>query len=162
MEENSESVRSKIQGWLLGEGWQLAEKLHEDAVWLVEAQDSGGRHLVVGQKSGKPDQVLLEAAVAMADNHRERFELCSYEDRQSLLWDLGFRLLHLGVEFHGVQEPFTRGVVGKLIYRDGLSQDRFLQPVSQVRNGIIAVIWTVARHINPALGDSGGGEGGVN
>jgi hypothetical protein len=61
-----------------------------------------------------------------------------------------------------VQEPFVRVVVGQRIYLDGLTQDSFLQRVSQVRNGVIAVIWSVARHLNLALGDSASGEIGVN
>jgi hypothetical protein len=158
----AEEVKAKVQNWLLGEGWQLAEKLHDDAVWLLDAQDGGGRHIVIGQKKGKLDQVLLEAAVALSENHRERFEALGFEDRQALLWDLRFRLLHLGLEFHGAQEPFVRVVLGQRIYLDGLSQDAFLQRVSQVRNGIIAVIWTVARHLNLAPGDTEASGGGVN
>lgn len=155
-------VRAKVQNWLLGEGWRLAEKTHDDAVWLVEAQDAGGRHLVVGQKKGRTDQVLLEAAVALSDPHRERFERLSHEERQALMWDMRFRILHLGVECSGIQEPLLRIVLGQRIYLDGLTQDRFLQRVSQVRNGVIAVIWTVAQRLNFAPGEGDSESAGVN
>jgi hypothetical protein len=157
-----EEVRERIQTWLLGEGWQLSEKTHGDAVWLLEARDGGGRHLVVGQKRGKGDQILLEGAVAIAEPHRRQLAALPEEGRQRLLWDLRFTLLGLGVEFHGVEEPLTRVMVGQRIYSDGLTKDRFLQRVSQVRNGVIAVIWSVARCLNlapPASPSPGEGVG---
>lgn len=154
---NPEKVRDRMQTWLLDEGWQLSEKTHGDALWLLEARDSAGRHIVVGQKQGRADQVLLEGAVALADAHSQAFTALPHEDRQELLWELRFTLLNLGVEFHGIQDPLTRLMIGQRIYYDGLSKDTFLQRVSQVRNGILAAIWTVARRLNfsptPESGD---------
>lgn len=159
-------VRAQVQTWLLGEGWRLTEKSHGDALWLLEARDAAGRHLVVGQKQGKQDQILLEGAVGIAPQHGTQIEGLPFADRQELLWDLRFTLLGLGVEFQGVEEPLTRVMVGQRIYFDGLTKDRFLQRVSQVRNGIIAVIWSVARRLNlnptPEAPAGSDGEPGVN
>lgn len=151
-------VRARVQSWLLGEGWQLTEKTHGDADWLLEARDGAGRHVVVGQKKGREDQILLEGVVGIADVHQERLAALSADERQELLWDLRFRLLQLGVEFQGVQDPLVRVMVGQRIYFDGMSKDRFLQRVSQVRNGILAVIWSVSRRLElaPPSGETGG------
>lgn len=157
-----ETVRDQVQTWLLDEGWRLSEKGHGDALWLLEARDGAGRHLVVGQKQGRDDQVLLEGAVVLAEPHKESFEALPYEMRQEILWELRFTLLSLGVEFHGVQEPLNRVMVGQRVYYDGLSKDRFLQRVSQVRNGILAVIWTVARRLSFAPGPGHEDELGIN
>ncbi len=161
-EREWEPLRARITSWLLAEGWQLAEKNHEDAVWLLEASDSQGRHLVVGLRKGKTEQVLLEGAVALSDQHRERFLALPHPTRQDLLWDLRFTLLALGVDFHGVQEPFERVVLGQRIYQDALTRDRFTQRVSQVRNAILAVLWTVARRLDQAAPPPEIHEGGVN
>ena len=161
-EIDPQDLRAQVQNWLLGEGWQLTEKPHEDALWLLEAQDAGGRIVVVGQKRGKTDQVLLEAAVALTDNHRERFERLAAAERQELLWDMRFRLLQMGVEFQGAQEPLVRVVIGHRLYLDGIGQDRFLGRVARVRNAVIAVIWTIARHLHLGPGDTGPGETRVN
>jgi hypothetical protein len=147
MEQQTADTRAKVQSWLLGEGWSLTEKNHDDAVWLLEARDGGGRHIVTGQKKGATDQVLLEGVVGIADAHQEQFAALPAEVRQELLWELRFALLNMGVEFSGVQEPFNRVMVGQRIYHDGLTQDRYLQRVSQVRSAIIAVIWTIARRL---------------
>lgn len=157
-----EALRARVASWLLGEGWQLAEKNHEDAVWLLEATDNQGRHLVVGQRRGKTEQVLLEGAVALSDQHQQSFLALPHATRQELLWDLRFTLLTLGVDFHGVQEPFQRVVLGQRIYEDALTRDRFTQRVSQMRNGILAVLWTVARRLDLASPPPEIHEGGVN
>lgn len=165
-EDRLAEVRAQVQTWLLGEGWRLTEKDHGDALWLIEARDAAGRHIVVGQKKGKADQVLLEGAVGIAPQHRTQLEAMAAAARQELLWDLRFTLLGLGVEFQGVEDPLERVMVGQRIYFDGLTKDRFLQRVSQVRNGIIAVIWSVARRLNlapaAAAPEAESGETGVN
>lgn len=166
-QQRIDEVRAQVQTWLLGEGWRLTEKNLDGALWLLEAQDSAGRHLAVGQRQGRPDQIVLEGAVGIAPQHRTRFEELDAAARQDLLWDLRFRLLGLGVEFQGVEEPLTRVMVAQRIYFDGLTKDRFLQRVSQVRNGIIAVIWSVARRLQlepgvPGSPEAGTGGPGVN
>ena len=161
-ERDWELLRARLASWLLGEGWQLAEKNHEDAVWLLEATDNQGRHLVVGQRKGKTEQVLLEGAVALSDQHQQSFQALPHLTRQELLWDLRFTLLTLGVDFHGVQEPFERVVLGQRIYEDALTRDRFTQRVSQMRNGILAVLWTVARRLDLAAPAAEIHDGGVN
>lgn len=161
-EDNASATRDRIQSWLLGEGWQLAEKPYPDALWLLEAQDSAGRHLVVGQKRAKPDQIILEGAVALSDGHRQLFEQLDPNERQEILWELRFTLLGLGVEFQGVSDPINRVMIGQRVYFDALGKDLFLQRVSQVRNGIIATIWTFARRLNLALSTGDDDSSGVN
>lgn len=161
-EDDSAATRDRIQSWLLGEGWQLSEKPYPDALWLLEAQDSAGRHLVVGQKRAKPDQIILEGAVALSDGHRQLFEQLEAQERQEILWELRFTLLSLGVEFQGVSDPVARVMIGQRIYFDALGKDLFLQRVSQVRNGIIATIWTFARRLNLALSTGDDDSSGVN
>ncbi len=160
-EPDAEGLRSRIQKWLLAEGWRLREKQHEDAAWLVDGEDGAGRHIVVGQKKGVPDQVLIQGAVLLSDQHRQQFETLAPAERQDLLWDLRFRLLGLGVEFSGVQDPLQTVNVSQRIYSDGLTKDRFLQRASRVRNGILAVLWTISRRFSQWPG-SEGGELGVN
>lgn len=160
-----EEVRARVQSWLLSEGWQLTEKPHADATWLVEARDAGGRHVIVGQKKGREDQILLEGAVGIAERHREQLALLPLAERLDILWNLRFALLGLNVEFNGVEEPLTRVMIGQRIYFDGLTKDRFLQRISLVRNGIIAVIWSIARRLErPGAGEVGSTseETGIN
>lgn len=160
-DETHDALRARITAWLLGEGWQISEKPHGDALWLLEASDSQGRHVAVGQRRGKPEQILLEGAVGLSESHQQRFAELSPGPRQELLWELRFGLLALGVDFHGVQEPLQRVVIGHRIYEDGLTRDHFAQRLFQVRNAILTVLWTVARRLDTgATTDSG--DVGVN
>ncbi len=158
----TQDLRPLVTEWLLAEGWQLAERSHQDATWLLEARDSAHRVLLVGQKRSRMDQVLIEATVGISPEHREGLTGLTPAARQDLAWDLRFRLLQLGLEFNGVQEPLERISLGQRIYRDGLSKDAFLQRVSLVRNGILAVIWTVARQLNAVAPVAETGELGIN
>ena len=171
MTKDATQLREKVQTWLMGEGWNLREKPHGTANWLIEARDSGGRHIVVGQRQGRDDQILLEGAVAVADQHQQQLMALAPAERQAMLWDLRFSLLSLGVEFHGVEEPLKRVMIGQRIYLDGLTKDRLLQRVSLVRNGVLLVIWSIARRLNLApppaavesqMGSPGDDDPGVN
>lgn len=141
------ALRARITQWLLAEGWQLSERPHPEAVWLLEARDTADRFVLVGQKKAKNGQILIEATVGISPEHREQLAALSPEARQEILWELRFALLHLGLEFHAVQEPLERVSLGQRIYEDGLTQDAFLQRVSLVRNGILAVVWTISRRL---------------
>jgi hypothetical protein len=156
-----DALRAKITTWLLGEGWQISEKPHGDALWLLEASDSQGRHVAVGQRRGKPEQILLEAAVGLSEHHQQRFSELAPAARQELLWELRFGLLALGVDFHGAQEPLQRVVIGHRIYEDGLTRDLFAQRLFQVRNALLTVLWTVARRLDSGNGPDNG-DIGVN
>lgn len=160
-DDSHDALRARITAWLLGEGWQIAEKPHGDALWLLEASDSQGRHVAVGQRRGKPEQILLEAAVGLSDTHQQRFGELAAGPRQELLWELRFGLLALGVDFQGVQEPLQRVVIGHRIYEDGLTRDLFAQRLCQVRNALLTVLWTVARRLDAGAGVESG-DIGVN
>lgn len=150
------AVREKVQAWLMGEGWSVSEKNHADATWLIQAEDRAGRKLLVGQARSPEDQLRIQATVAVAPEHKAKFESLPPETREDALWDLRFRLLGMSVEFDGLGEPLERVTVTQRIYLDGLTKDSFLLRVAAVKNALIAVIWSIGRrlkHVPPPSSD---------
>jgi hypothetical protein len=146
-EQNMDETRDKVQNWLMSEGWQISEQSHPEMAWLIRAEDAGERKILVGQNRAKEDQILLEASVAVADEHRQKFESLPDEKRREILWGLRFRLLSMNVDFLGVAEPMQTVVLTQRTYLDGLTKDGFIQRFFTVRNAVIAVIWSIMQDL---------------
>lgn len=146
-EKDLDGARDRIQNWLMGEGWNIAEQAHPDLTWLIRAEDAGGRRILIGQNKAKPDLLHLEARVNIGDEHRTKFEILPEEKRKEILWKVRFRLLMMNVDFAGVAEPMESVVLTQRIYLDGLSKDTFIQRFLTVRNAVIAVIWSVIQDL---------------
>jgi len=65
--------------------------------------------------------------------------------RRSLLWDLRFDLIKMGVDFNGMAEPVQQVDITQRMYDDGLTKDRFLQRVTKIKNAQVLVIWSINR-----------------
>jgi len=146
-DQSLEGTRDKIQSWLMAEGWNLAEQVHPDLAWLIRAEDSGARRILVGQNKVRQDLIHLEARVYIADEHRGKFESLPEEKRREILWKLRFRLLMMNMDFAGVAEPMEAVVLTQRIYLDGLTKDAFIQRFLTVRNAVIAVIWSITQDL---------------
>ena len=142
-----EEARDKIQNWLMSEGWQIAEQAHPNMMWLIRAEDAGGRRILVGQSKAREDLIHFGARVNIEDDYRQRFESLPEDKRREILWDLRFRLLQMNVDFVGVTEPMAAVVLTQRIYLDGLTKDAFIQRFLIVRNAEIAVIWSVIQNL---------------
>ena len=144
---NMEATRDKVQNWLMGEGWQLAEPTHPEFAWLIRAEDGGERRILVGQNKAREDRIHLEANVRISEEHRKLFESLSEEKRREVLWNLRFQLLQMNVDFVGVAEPMQDVILTQRIYLDGLTKDAFIQRFLTVRNAVIAVIWSTIKDL---------------
>ncbi len=157
-----EGVRERIQAWLLAEGWSISEKSHESAFWLIQVEDRAQRKLLVGQARSPRDQLRIQAAIAVAPDHRSAFQGLPESVRQDLLWELRFRLLSMNVEFTGISEPLEKVTVTHKVYMDGLTKDRFLDRVAIVRNAVIAVVWSIVRRLGTVPPPSSHGDDPVH
>jgi hypothetical protein len=144
---SSEETRDQVQNWLMNEGWQISEQPHQEAEWLIRAEDAARRRIMVGQDKARPDMIRLEARVNLAEEHAAMFASLPDEDRRAILWELRFRLLALNVDFVGVAEPMQGVLLTQRIYMDGLTKDSFLQRFTNIRNAVITVIWSIIQNL---------------
>jgi hypothetical protein len=146
-EQVTQETRDRIQNWLMAEGWNIAEQAHPDLVWLIRAEDAGGRRILIGQNKLRQDLIHLEARVNVAEEHRSKFGTLPEEKRREILWRLRFRLLMMNVDFAGVAEPMQAVLLTQRIYLDGLTKDAFIQRFLTVRNAVISVIWSIMQDL---------------
>jgi hypothetical protein len=146
-EQVTQETRDRIQNWLMADGWNIAEQAHPDLVWLIRAEDAGGRRILIGQNKLRQDLIHLEARVNVAEEHRSKFGTLPEEKRREILWRLRFRLLMMNVDFAGVAEPMQAVLLTQRIYLDGLTKDAFIQRFLTVRNAVIAVIWSIMQDL---------------
>jgi hypothetical protein len=137
--------RSRIQNWLLQEGWKIADGQHPKASWIVTASQDKGFTLVVVQPASMRDRIEIQAGVGIDESAQKLLAAMDAVQRRSLFWDLRFDLLRMGVDFSGFDDPPKQLNVTQRMYDDGLTKDRFLQRVTKIKNAQIMIIWTINR-----------------
>ena len=145
--QRSAEIREQIQTWLMEEGWRIRTENVPDAEWFLSGESEARVRIGIGQHRGRPDQIIIQGSVTFQQEQQEQITRLPPEERNDFLWNMRFSLLNLGVEFSGVAEPLQEVRISQRIYYDGLIKDRFLQRVSQVRNGVLTVVWMVARRL---------------
>ena len=143
----SKEIKEQIQKWLMEEGWRIRTENVPDAEWFLSGESEARVRIGVGQRRDRVDQVIVQGSVIFQQEQQSQINRLPPEERSDFLWDMRFRLLAMGVEFSGVAEPPQEVQISQRIYYDGLTKDRFLQRVSQVRNGVLTVLWMVARRL---------------
>ncbi len=138
-------IKERIQTWLMEDGWSLRQETPEQSLWAFVAEDEFGRKIVVGQRAGKEDEVVIQGAVNIGDDTTDRIGRLSEDERNNLLWDLRFELVRTNLEFSGISLPLKRVEVIERLFFDALTKDSFLQRASEVRKGVLIVIWVLAR-----------------
>jgi hypothetical protein len=135
----------------LQEHWQITEEHAPDARWVIAARNPENRGIVIAQPSNVPDQVIIQGQVDIDDVHQKQFMAMSFEDRQTFLWNLRFELLRMQIDFNGISDPLKSVIVTQPVYFDALRKDTFLRRVREIRNGVIAIQWSVQRRFADAL-----------
>ena len=144
-EMSPKQIKERIQTWLMEDGWSLRQETPEQSLWAFVAEDEFGRKIVVGQRAGKEDEVVIQGAVNIGDDTTDRIGRLSEDERNNLLWDLRFELVRTNLEFSGISLPLKRVEVIERLFFDALTKDSFLQRASEVRKGVLIVIWVLAR-----------------
>ena len=144
-EMSPKQIKERIQTWLMEDGWSLRQETPDQSLWAFVAEDQFGRKIVVGQRAGKDDEVVIQGAVNIDDDTTDRIGRLSEDERSNLLWDLRFELVRTNLEFSGISLPLKRVEVIEKLFLDALKKDSFLQRASEVRKGVLIVMWVLSR-----------------
>jgi len=146
IQTNILEVRDRIMAWLMQENWRIGQLTAPDAQWILTAEDPASRKIVIGQKAGTTDQIVIQGGVGVVDPVRNQINALSRIERQKFIIEMGLQLMQVGVEYAGLdEEPIGNITVAQRIYYDGLTKDAFLQRVSLVRNGVQVVLFNIAK-----------------
>ena len=140
-----EEKRSRLEKWLMQEGWKLGEKHHPNALWVITAILGTGGSLVVIQPRSVVDRVAIQTIVTISEDHQKLIAAMEPKRREDLWWNIRFELLRMNVAFGGLEEAVKLVTVLQNMYDDGLTKDRFLQRVAKVRNAQAMVVWSILR-----------------
>ena len=151
---NAQGKRPKIQNWLMQEGWQVGEAQADNTAWALTATNPLGHVVVVAQPQQASDMIVLQASIVFDDSFRHQFGSLDQAARQNVLWDIRLGLLQLGVEFNGLDDTPNQFVVSQRIYDDGLTKDAFAQRLSQVKNAMLFVLWSISRKLGQPPSDN--------
>ena len=137
--------KTRIQNWLMQEGWQVGEAQAENAAWALLATNQNGQGALVIQPQQFADMLFVQANMAFDESFRQQYQTLDQAKRQQVLWSLRIGLVQMNVDFEGIQEPFERLSVSQRIYDDGLTKDNFAQRVMQVKMAMFFAVWTIMR-----------------
>ncbi len=139
-------TKDKVQKWLLEDGWKLKEgEPIPDSLWTFLAEDEMGRKIVIGQRPNRQDEIMIQASVTIGDDTNKLLVALDEDKRSAFLWKLRFELIQTNLEFQGVEAPIKRVSVVQRIFLDALGKDLFMRRTSEVRKGILIVMWMLAR-----------------
>jgi len=142
-----DQIKDKVQTWLIEDGWSVRQETPSIGLWTFVATDQFARVIAVGQRKSREDEVIIQGAINIGDDTTDRIMRLTEDDRNNLLWDLRFELVQTNLEFSGIALPLKRIEVLERIFLDGLTKDRFLQRTSEVRKGVLIVMWLFARKL---------------
>jgi len=158
-------LRQRIIEYLTSEGWRVGgARYPQGTQWLIEANDDVGRPITIYQASIKLrviERIVVVTALALGDEHQEKYTELSLEDKRDLIYDLRQHLILLGVGYAGLTDPLTKMLFEDIIYPDELSKGEFLKSVRKIRNAGILAATIISRRFNeppppepprPALG----------
>ena len=140
-----DQIKEQVRNWLMEDGWSLRQETPPQTLWAFLAEDQFGRKIVVGQRANREDEVVIQGSVNIGDDTTDRIDRLNEDERNTLLWDLRFELVKTNLEFSGISLPLKRVEVIERIFLDGLTKDCFLQRASEVRKGVLIVLWMLAR-----------------
>jgi hypothetical protein len=138
----SNGKQTKIQRWLMQEGWKIGEDQHPQASWLLTATDGMGRPILIVQPLQPADRIDIQASVGVSAEHLEGLKALKEMEVQEFLISIRHNLLLLGVDSVEIGEtPYLpqQIVLSQRIFDDGLSKDIFLQRVHQVMRALATV-----------------------
>ena len=139
--------KSRVQNWLMQEGWQISEAQGENATWVLAAMNPGRPGVAAIQPQVPQDVLVLQSSIEMDQSAIQRMETLDSKERKELTWSIRLGLVQMGVEFVGVEDLPKKIVVTQRIYDDGLTKDSFVQRVMQVRNAMFFTTWTLAKFL---------------
>ena len=145
-----EKVQDMVRTWLMQDGWSLRQESFKGDLWAYVAEDRYGRKISVRHKAEEGDVLVIQASMDFGEV-AGRIDQLPEGVRNALIWELRFELLRSDLEFSGVRVPLKEIVVARLLFLDALTKDTFLHRASQVRKGILAIQWILAKKLTSPL-----------
>jgi hypothetical protein len=140
-----EHIKERIREILMEDGWSIRQESTPKAIWAFVAENRAGIKIVVGQKIDREDQIVIQGSIHPDEIITSRMAQLPEDERNNFLWDLRFELLRTDLEFSGIETPLKQVEVSTQIFLDALTKDTFLLRTSQVRKGLLAIIWMLAK-----------------
>ena len=148
------TTRQLVSDWLLADGWTLSEapSAVPESAWLVQAVDPSGRTVILGQRTQRPDLIVLQGSVSLDERHAKKLEAMDSREQEDLCWDLRLRLLEM-VDFNGVSTPLRRVNLMTRVFTEDLRRHELFQTLGQLQRAILVVVWTVRRALDQPAPD---------
>lgn len=144
-DKSRSELEEKIRNWLMEDGWSLRKETPQKGLWAFVADDGMGRKIVVGQNIGREDTIIIQGGITIDNFTSQKINELPESERDEFLWNLRFELLRTNLEFNGIMLPLKQIELMERIVIDALSKDCFTKRISEVKKGVLIVLWMLAR-----------------
>jgi hypothetical protein len=150
----TEEMRSKIQAWLMEEGYQIGQIEDQTADFHLSATHSQ-THIMfeIIKPRNKPDMIAVATGVCLAPNQLTRLRAIQERKRADFLWDIKFQLLSGGYEFQFFPDSATtveKVILSVSLWFDGISKHVFMSSITKVNSGFLFVSWKLNNELGTA------------
>lgn len=147
MNEKGKEVEEKIRNWLLEEGFKVKLLSNEHASFNFLAEDQEGRKVNIIQLIKDKDKILIVTKASLLEEQKQKLMKLDSETRNRILWTLRFGLLNREIGFSGIGVPLESITLSMSLYYDGMSKDKFMHRLLEVRKALLFVMWLVDREL---------------
>jgi len=131
-----------IEDWLEHDGFTLTELRDPETHLTLEASRPEDFAYSIVHPDREADHVFVGLAVP-GEELDEVLAEATDEEIEVFLTDLRFGLLGMGVEFEGLEVPTEQVTLFVPAYFDGLSKDRFMEKLRNVKNAGLFLEWSL-------------------
>jgi hypothetical protein len=147
-----EKIQEQVTAWLIADNFQVRPLPEPNFYWSVAAL-IGSVGVGIGQAVGRPEKIVINGTMRVADWQNARINTLSPEERNDFIWDLRLRLLTFNIDY-SVDSPLQEVVITREVFADSLSRSSLLEAARAVRNALLTTVACIMKR-SGAPPDSG-------
>lgn len=140
-------LRLRIKAWLEADFNNVEELTPSSGIaWVIKAVHPQSQlKVLVGQATNRPNEIGITSKVDITEADVALLGSLDEEITKPLVFDIAIRLLQMNLTFFGVSHPLRSVMIQSMAYTDGLTRSDFVASIKIVVNGLLIVIWSVAK-----------------
>lgn len=117
-ELSDERVDKTIRDWLDEPSFQFQRRTNTECLFQFVVTDEQGRPITVSRTKSKPSQLALTTAITLADEHRQKYETLSDNEKEKITHDLRIEMARYRIGYSGINRGLERVVLCDVVLLD--------------------------------------------
>ena len=126
-ELSDKGVDKTIRDWLDDPSFQFQRRMNAECLFQFVVTDEQGRAITVSRSKAKPSQLGLTTAITLADEHRQKYERLSDNEKENITHNLRIEMARYRIGYSGINRGLERVVLGDVVLLDNALTEFYLR-----------------------------------